>query len=298
LTQYQPDEKNRIKRQKSDAAVRYAKEGRWEEAVQINRELLSLFPDDSETLNRLGKAYLELKRYGEAKAAYEQAVKTDASNVIARKNLQRLVQYTAIAEAITPVGETSESPVITPPPGPTTQAPTSREKVIPSIFIEETGKTGTTNLINVAPTSVLAKLTAGDAVQLVIDSKNQTLLVKNQDGEVLGQVEPRMAIRLIRFLEAGNRYTAAVTSVGERELRLIIRETYQHPSQRGRLSFPPKASAAGYRAYTRDSVLRYGLEDDEEGLDSEGEDEEEGDTGEEEADISEDFAEDNDQDDI
>lgn len=298
MTQYQPDEKNRIKRQKSDAAVRYAKEGRWEEAVQINRELLSLFPDDSETLNRLGKAYLELKRYGEAKAAYEQAVKTDASNVIARKNLQRLVQYTAIAEAIMPVGETNESPVITPPPGPTSPAPGSREKVIPSIFIEETGKTGTTHLINVAPTSVLAKLTAGDAVQLVIDSKNQVLLVKNQEGEVLGQIEPRLAIRLIRFLEAGNRYTAAVTSVGERELRLIIRETYQHPSQRGRLSFPPRASAAGYRAYTRDSVLRYGLDDDEEGIDSDGDDEEEGDAGEEEADISEDFAEDNDQDDI
>jgi tetratricopeptide (TPR) repeat protein len=61
LTQYQPDEKNRIKRQKSDVAVRLAKEGRWEEAIQINRELLALFPDDSETLNRLGKAYLELK---------------------------------------------------------------------------------------------------------------------------------------------------------------------------------------------------------------------------------------------
>ncbi len=298
LTQYQPDEKNRIKRQKSDAAVRYAKEGRWEEAVQINRELLALFPDDSETLNRLGKAYLELKRYGEAKAAYEQAVKTDASNVIARKNLQRLGQYSAVAEAITPVGESRESPPVAPPPGPTSAAPTSREKVVPSIFIEETGKTGTTNLINVAPTSVLAKLTAGDAVQLVIDPKNQTLLVKNQEGEVLGQVEPRLALRLMRFLEAGNRYTAAVTSVGERELRLIIRETYQHPSQRGRLSFPPKTSAAGYRAYTRDSVLRYGLDDEEDGIDLDNDDEEEGEAGEEESDITEEFTEDSEQDDI
>ena len=196
------------------------------------------------------------------------------------------------------MAESSESPVVMPPPGPTSAAPASREKVIPSIFIEETGKTGTTNLINVAPTSVLAKLTAGDAVQLVIDAKNQTLLVKNQDGEVLGQVEPRLALRLIRFLEAGNRYTAAVTSVGERELRLIIRETYQHPSQRGRLSFPPKTTAAGYRAYTRDSVLRYGLEDDDEGVDVDSDEEEEGEAGEEETDLTEDFTEDSDQDDI
>ena len=291
MTQYQPDEKNRIKRQKSDTAVRFAKEGRWEEAVHINRELLALFPDDSETLNRLGKAYLELKRYGEAKAAYEQAVKTDASNVIARKNLQRLAQYKAVAEAISPVSEAAEAPAVA-------AAPAAREKVIPSIFIEETGKTGTTNLINVAPTAVLAKLTAGDAVQLVIDPKSQVLLVKNQEGEVLGQVEPRLALRLIRFLEAGNRYTAAVTSVGERELKLIIRETYQHPSMRGRLSFPPKTSAAGYRAYTRDSVLRYGLDDEDEGVDLDNDDEDEGDAGEEETDITEDFTEDSDQDDI
>ncbi len=294
MTQYQPDEKNRIKRQKSDGAVRFAKEGRWEEAVQINRELLGLFPDDSETLNRLGKAYLELKRYGEAKAAYEQAVKTDASNGIARKNLQRLAQYKAVAEAITPVSE-SDSVIST--LGPTT-SPTTREKVVPGIFIEETGKTGTTTLINVAPASILSKLTAGDAVQLVIDPKTQVLQIKNQEGEVLGQVEPRLALRLIRLLEAGNRYNAAVTSVSERDLKLIIRETYQHPSMRGRLSFPPKSSAAGYRPYTRDSVLRYGLDDEEEGADPDNDDDDDGDAGEEETDTTEEFTEDSDQDDI
>jgi hypothetical protein len=295
LTQYQPDEKNRIKRQKSDVAVRLAKEGRWEEAVQINRELLALFPDDSETLNRLGKAYLELKKFGEAKAAYEHAVKNDPGNTIAQKNLSRLSQYQSVPAALTPArSEPDAAPSITIP----VAASAVREKVIPSIFIEETGKTGTTSLVNLASAVVLAKLTAGDAVVLEVDHKNQVLLVKNHEGEVLGQVEPRLALRLIRFIEAGNRYTAAVTSVGERQLKIIIRETYQHPSQRGRLSFPPKTGAAGYRAYTRDSVLRYGLDEEEEGGDNESDDEEEGELGEEELDINEDFADDNDQDDL
>ena len=288
MTQYQPDEKNRIKRQKSDVAIRLAKEGRWEEAVHINRELLALFPDDSETLNRLGKAYLELKRYNEAKAAYEHAVKTDASNAIAKKNLQRLSQYKADVAALTPVAAGDEH--ATPPP--------SREKVIPSIFIEETGKTGTTSLVNVADTAILAKLTAGDAVTLEVDSKNQLLLIKNQEGQVLGQVEPKLALRLIRFVEAGNRYTAAVTSVGDRELRIIIRETYQHPTQRGRLSFPPKTSGAGYRAYTRDSVLRYGGDDDEDGGGDDSDDDDDNEANEDEAELSDDFAEDTEQEDI
>lgn len=296
MTQYQPDEKNRIKRQKSDTAIRLAKEGRWEEAVQTNRELLALFPDDSETLNRLGKGYLELKKYGEAKAAYERAVKNDPGNTIAQKNLSRLSQYQSVPAGLTlnrsepEAGSSVASPV--------SSGPTSREKVIPSIFIEETGKTGTTNLMNLAPVVILAKLTAGDAVVLEIDSKNQNLIVKNQEGDVLGQVEPKLALRLIRFIEAGNRYTAAVTSVGERQLKIIIRETYQHPSMRGRLSFPPKTSVAGYRAYTRDSVLRYGLEDEEEGGDNDSDDEEEGEVNEDEIEMSDEFTEESDQDDL
>ncbi len=270
--------------------MRLANEGRWEEAVQINRELLALFPDDSETLNRLGKAYLELKRYGEAKAAYEHAVKTDASNSIARKNLQRLAEYKAVASAISPFTADAEAPASTPP--------VTREKVVPSIFIEETGKTGTTNLNKVAPGKILSKLTAGDAVVLEVDSKSQTLLVKSQEGDLLGQVEPRLALRLIRFLGAGNRYTAAVTSVGEKDLKIIIRETYQHPSQRGRLSFPPKSNSSGVRAYTRESILRYGSDDDEDGNDADADHDDDDDNGEEEAEVSDEFVEENDQDDL
>ncbi len=294
MTQYQPDEKNRIKRQKSDLAIRLAKEGRWTEAVQTNRELLGIFPDDSETLNRLGKAYLELKKFGEAKAAYEHAVQTDPGNTIAQKNLGRLSQYQAVPSAISPSDSTPETVAA----ASFSAAQTAREKIAPSIFIEETGKTGTTNLVHLAPALVLAKLTAGDAVTLEVDSKNQNLLVKSHDGELLGQVEPKMALRLIRLIASGNRYTAAVTSVGEQQLKIIIRETYQHPSQRGRLSFPPKTGGAGYRAYTRDSVLRYGVDEDDEAGDGDADDDDEAESSEEESEIAEDFTDENDQDDL
>ncbi len=49
-------------------------------------------------------------------------------------------------------------------------------------------------------------------------------------------------------------------------ISIIVREVYQHPSQRGKLSFPPKALPTGaYRPYMREGALRYGLEDEEEG---------------------------------
>ena len=286
MTQYQPDEKNRIRRQKSDAAIRLAAAGRWEEAVQTNKELLVVFPDDSETLNRLGKAYLELKRFAEAKEAYEQAVRNDPGNTIAQKNLQRLVQ--AVAAAGNSPARASQSAV-------------HREKpaIAPSAFIEETGKTGVTSLLHLAPAPVLAKLTAGDPVMLELNSKNQTLLVKNEEGEVLGQIEPKLALRLIRFIEAGNRYVAAVTSVGERQLKLILREIFQSPSQRGKLSFPPKTGGAGYRPYIKDTaVTRYGFdEEDENAEEGENADSEE-ELEEEESDVSEELNEDSDQDEI
>ena len=44
---------SRIKREKSSRAVALALEGLWEEAVALNKELLDLFPQDVETLNRL-----------------------------------------------------------------------------------------------------------------------------------------------------------------------------------------------------------------------------------------------------
>ena len=45
-------------------------------------------------------------------------------------------------------------------------------------------------------------------------------------------------------MNGGNRYEGAVSSVGEDRLCVFIKETYQHPSQKGRLSFPPSRDAA------------------------------------------------------
>jgi hypothetical protein len=43
---------------------------------------------------------------------------------------------------------------------------------------------------------------------------------------------------------------------------VIIREAYQHPSQIGRLSFPQK-DKDGFRSYTRESLFRRRLEEEE-----------------------------------
>ena len=78
-----------------------------------------------------------------------------------------------------------------------------------------------TELINLAPTSILAKVGVGDKVQLHVTG--HTILVRNSQGEDIGQIEPRLANRLTNFMEGGNRYAAAILAMEQGQVRLIIR---------------------------------------------------------------------------
>jgi tetratricopeptide (TPR) repeat protein len=224
------------RRQTIDQAIQLAIQSRWEEAEQLNRQLLAAFPEDVDANNRLGKALTELGRYAEARASYARAVELDPANGIARKNLTRLA---ALGESAPP--------------------PTAGEKIDPNLFVEETGKSGVTELQQPAR-AVLAKMTAGDRVHLRREDKS--LIAENSRGEYLGAVESRIALRLTKLMDGGNTYSAAIASLSDHSARIIIKETFQHPSQAGRLSFPSTGSD-GFRAYTKESLIHYDLEDEE-----------------------------------
>jgi tetratricopeptide (TPR) repeat protein len=232
---YQEEEQARIRRQRSKNAIVLAMQGRWREAVAANKEIIESFPNDVDAYNRLGKAYMELGEYSLAKEAYTRAVELDAYNIIAQKNLHRLAYLGKVAAG----------------------AETDVDKAKPEHFIEETGKAGVVNLYSLAPQEVLAKMVAGDKVYLRVN--DSSLMVENSRGEYLGQVEARHAQRLIKLMAGGNQYAAAIVSSAEDRVSVIIRETYQDPSQVGELSFPPKGGE-GLRPYLSDKMLRRGLE--------------------------------------
>lgn len=233
------EEKARLKKQWTDLAVKQAQEGQWEEAVSTNRNILNLFPQEPEAFNRLGKALSEIGHYAEARQAYSQTLKysvvNTSSNTIAKKNLDRLALLQDVAAPL--------------------QAHSGVERIDPRRFIEEPGKTGVTDLINIAPASVLAKVGVGDTVQLYMIG--HSLLVRNTAGDDIGQIEPRLANRLISFMQGGNRYAAAILAMENGQVRLIIREEYQHPSMFGKVSFPSQGGGEMIRAYIKDSMLRY-----------------------------------------
>ena len=224
----------KLRRGKSREAIALALDGQWERATEVNRGILRLFPEDIDALNRLGKASLELGHYVAATAAFESAASIAPYNTIAKKNLERL-------------GHLQE-----------TTPPTKQGKVgTPYLFIEESGKSGATVLRDPARQQVLARVAAGDAVKL--DCRDHNLVVENNHGEYLGQVEPKLSKRLIRLMKGGNRYDAAIISMNRDEVSVIISETYRHPDLGDVCSFPTKGNEE-YKVYCRDASLRYDMD--------------------------------------
>jgi tetratricopeptide (TPR) repeat protein len=252
MAAFPTEDRLRQKRTKSEQAITLAMKNRWDEAAQVNREILDIFPNEVDAFNRLGKALTELGRYGEARDAYAQAVKLDPLNGIASKNLQRLGKLAAEGSAA-------------PAPSP----------VDPRLFIEESGKTTVTQLTDVRRSEATAKLSAGD--QLQIERRGNQLVVIDSSGQDIGRIEPKLEQHLIRLFDLGNQYAVFVTSANDQAVHAIIRETHRAASMGHRPSFRPSAApeSGGVRAYTREGMLRYEIEEEEEEDDELGDEEEE-----------------------
>jgi tetratricopeptide (TPR) repeat protein len=266
-----------MRRLRSEKAIQLAMQNKWQEAADVNRQILEHFPEDVDTLNRLGKALMELGQYAQSRDQYAKATKADPSNGIAAKNLVRL---TKLAE------EAAASPVTVVP---------HAQRVDPSVFIEESGKTAVTDLVDRASFHTIATLTAGDKLTLKVETGIIRLV--GPGDLVVGQLEPKIAQRVMRLVTAGNRYSAAITSIDEQHVRIIIREEFRDPSMRSRPSFPTQQGPE-IRPYTRDSTFRPDMDDeDDDSMDGDDSDGDSGDTAEGTADSSKEDDSDDDDDD-
>ena len=65
--------------------------------------------------------------------------------------------------------------------------------------------------------------------------------------------------------QATNTTLGSPVTLDGTQVRLIIRETFQHPTQYGKVSFPPREAAeSGFRSYIKGSVIHYEADDDDE----------------------------------
>jgi len=228
-----PEERQRVRKQMSDQAVKLAVASKWAEAASINRDFLRMFGNEPEAWNRLGKAQTELGQVTEARKSYGKAIELDPSNTIARRNLDRLASMkdTAVASA----------------------APSQLDT---RLFVEETGSS-TVATLQATNAELVALLDAGDLVELQV--QGNAVNVCNVKGDYVGMVEPRIGLRLSQLMTTGNEYAAAIVTT-QGEPRVVIRETFQHASNIGKVSFPQSRST-DIRAYTRKNLLRKEMEE-------------------------------------
>jgi hypothetical protein len=231
----------RLKRQLVEQAIAAATDADWEQAADLNKRILEM-GGDSEAENRLAKAYWEMGELATAREHYQAALALDPTNRIAERNISRLRML--LNEA-----------------GKKTIAAKKTDKAPVSIFVEETGKTGFAHLVDLAEPKHLAQVNPGDSVELGPDGPR---LEAKSNGLHIGYVEPRVAARLLKLIADGNKYTAGVTSIGERDVRVIIRETYQDPANYGKVSFPTAAKVGDLRPYTKGTLIREEMDLEEE----------------------------------
>lgn len=221
----------------TNEAITLAMQRRWEKAARLNENIIELSPNDIGAHNRLGKSLIELGRYTEARKAYGRVLDIDPNNSIARRNLHRL---TCLRDGEPPLKGACATDSW--------------------FFLEEAGKARMVSIHRIASGETLAKLSAGDHVHL--QARGQTLVVASGSGEYLGEIEPRIGLRLIELMKGGNEYEAAIISLRDDHIKVIIRERFQHPTQIGHPSFFPPRGAEGIKPYLKSTMVKYDLEDE------------------------------------
>jgi hypothetical protein len=204
--------------------------GEWQEALDLNLQIIERFGPDEETNNRTGKALTELGRLDEALAQYRATLELNPLNGIAIKQSSR-------------IEELMQQKV---------ELPKAQAAVDVNLFVEEMGKTALAH-VTLEPGFDAALLAPGDQVQLAV--ARDGLAVKESGGQLAGYVEAKLGRRVLKFIAGGNEYNAAVATADENGVRIIIRETKQAPEFAGVPSFPVRKTQE-FRAYAKDSLLR------------------------------------------
>jgi len=215
-----------------DEAVQLALESRWAEALAVNQALVERYGSDEDTLNRIGKALTELGQREEALEAYSSSLQLNPLNLIAQKNVRKL---TAMLESKgTVTGSAAAIDV--------------------ELFTEEPGKSAL-SVLSAPSRSATVAIAPGDVVELY--REGMTLRAQTSRGVSLGEVDTKIARRLIPLMETGNRYSAAVARVDDQNVEIILREVYQAAENARKSSFPLAKGGRReeFRPYAKDSLL-------------------------------------------
>ena len=166
-------------------AIEEALKGNYQQAIELNRQILKENPDDIEALNRLAFALTEKGLTSQAKKIYNKVLSLNKFNPIAIKNLKRLqlVKSSKKKEGDHEVKEQANRSIL---------------------FLEEVGKTKVVTLIHLAEAKLLSNLHPTNTVNLI--PRRRGVAATTNSGEYIGALPDDIARRLYTLMKGGNIY--------------------------------------------------------------------------------------------
>jgi len=215
-------------------AINAALKSDWEEAISLNLAILTHEKNNTDALNRLAFAYLQLGNLKKAKTIYRQAVDVDPYNDIAKKNLAKI---NILKKGITFKNGIKEN------------VNTSSN----TLFIEEPGKTKCVTLVKIATPSILSSLCASEEVILI--PKKHSATVVNSNGVYLGVLPDDIGCKLSKRQKAGNKYQVCVKFAGKNSLSIFIKETFRAKRFRDQPTFLTNTTTDYYSSVREETAI-------------------------------------------
>lgn len=194
-------------------AISLALQGKWDDAIKVNREILEVNSQDSEALNRLARAYSEVGEIGKARQTAQKVLKIDPVNTIALRCLDKWKVSGKIKKD-------------------------TNQTVLADAFLEESGKTRLIELLNIGDKKLFVNLDAGEETKLVPFAHRVSVMT--MDGRYVGRLPDDLASRLKSLMKSGNKYQVLIKSVKAGQVTVFIREMEKGATVRDVASFPPE----------------------------------------------------------
>ncbi len=202
-----------LEQQAIDSAINL----QWEEAINLNKQILKIDKENVDACLRLGFAYLQQKDIQEAQKYYNKSLRIRPKNQVALENLERLALM-----------EMKDHP--------SHKKNKLSSAINPSMFLEVPGKTKTVSLVNLGQKKHLATVSVGQEVEL--KQKKRKVEVRTKNGDYLGSLPDDLSKRLIFFLKAKSKYIANVQEASLIRLVLFIQEESKGKKVAHYTSFP------------------------------------------------------------
>lgn len=205
------DELEILEQQAVDAAIN----SDWEQAIALNKKMVSRSKNNLKAYLRLGFAYIQARQFKSAEKAYKKALKIQPKNSLAQENLDKIAFLKAKGAKKIQKREI---------------------KLDPGMFLETPGKTKSVGLVKLGQKNVLAQLHVGQKV--VLKPKRRKIEVRGESGEYIGSLPDDLSHSLYIFIKGGNEYSANIKEVSLNRAVVFIKEEKKVKKFQKYLSFP------------------------------------------------------------